>query len=349
MGMKSPALSIVIPVFNAEKVVSKIVDQILAQSFRDFELVLVNDGSKDNSLKILQGFAEQDKRVKIVNRKNGGPSAARNSGMKKASGELIMFFDADDAIEPDILQKQVAAIRKNRADIAVCGWRVEHFSKSGKMVSSHPITLTNDFVDVNQQNLKKYVLRSIGEHGQLYNLWNKIMKVDVIRKNNLLFNEKLRFGEDLLFAFDFFEHAKKMQIIPDPLYRYREASATSVFSSSSLDVDFRFENFLGLEKFAGKNPDEETKVLVNWVKFRWFGSFCLNIFGSKLSPDEKRRRITALRGKVNLRPSRKNKFLPHRHILLEKIASMALRFPGLLCFGVKTIMRLKHIVKSLQK
>lgn len=111
---------IIIPVYNAEKTLSRCVDSILSQIYHDFTLILVDDGSQDGSGKICDGYAEKDSRIKVIHKENGGVSSARNAGLAISAGEYITFLDADDTVPNDYLSCLYDCITANRADIAVC-------------------------------------------------------------------------------------------------------------------------------------------------------------------------------------------------------------------------------------
>lgn len=115
-----PKISIVVPVYNVEAYISACVTGILNQTFRDFELILVNDGSTDSSGKMCDEFAVADNRIRVIHKKNGGASDARNCGIDVAKGEWIVFFDSDDCFEHDIVQKLYDAVQRENADMAVC-------------------------------------------------------------------------------------------------------------------------------------------------------------------------------------------------------------------------------------
>ena len=117
--MSNYAVSIVVPVYNAEKYLPKCIDSILNQTFKNFELILVNDGSKDNSLIICEDYKVSDRRIKVINKKNEGVSIARNIGINSAKGKYIMFIDSDDWIESNMVEKMYDAIQNS--DIAICG------------------------------------------------------------------------------------------------------------------------------------------------------------------------------------------------------------------------------------
>ena len=113
-------ISVIIPVYNAERFVAQTLDSVLEQTYENWEAILVNDGSTDNSLDILQKYAQKDARFKIIDKKNGGVSAARNDGLKKAAGEYITFLDADDLWYPQFLEFMLQALQTLNPDVVWC-------------------------------------------------------------------------------------------------------------------------------------------------------------------------------------------------------------------------------------
>ena len=140
-----PKISVIIPVYNVEKYLSRCLDSIVNQTFSDLEIICVNDGSTDNSADILKKYAKQDKRIKVVNQKNGGLSAARNTGLKHISGQYVSFIDSDDWIDVDYYEYLVHTMEHNNADIAMAGMR----RVRGRDVSENPTPnlVTDDFVE----------------------------------------------------------------------------------------------------------------------------------------------------------------------------------------------------------
>ena len=122
-------LAVIVPVYNVEKLLPRCLDSILAQTYRDFTLILVNDGSTDGSGKICDGYAEKDERIRVIHKENGGLSSARNEGIelqKKLDNDLIAFVDSDDYIDPEMYGTMISALDKSGADIAVCLWSYLH-------------------------------------------------------------------------------------------------------------------------------------------------------------------------------------------------------------------------------
>ena len=127
-------VSIVVPIYNAEKFLTTTVDSIIAQTYKNIEIILVNDGSTDGSLALCQTFLEKDKRIKVVDKQNGGVSSARNCGIHTASGEFIMFVDSDDLIEKDACEKLVKNAIATKSDIVFCNYYVKVVEKNKEKV-----------------------------------------------------------------------------------------------------------------------------------------------------------------------------------------------------------------------
>ena len=117
-----PAISVIVPFYNIEQYVSYCLDSILAQTFRDFELICINDGSKDGTRELLDAYAEKDSRVKVIHQENQGVSAARNNGLQLAAGKYIAFIDGDDAVTPEYLEILYSEAEKSGADFAFCDY-----------------------------------------------------------------------------------------------------------------------------------------------------------------------------------------------------------------------------------
>ena len=129
-----PAVSIIVPVYNTERFLNRCIDSVLAQTYSDWELLLVDDGSTDSSGSICDEYATQDSRIRVFHKENGGVSSARNLGLDYARGEWITFVDSDDYIAPDMIEKLYETQKRNNADITVCGYR--WVDKEGKNLKS---------------------------------------------------------------------------------------------------------------------------------------------------------------------------------------------------------------------
>ena len=132
-NVQYPLVSVILPVYNVEEYLCKCVDSVLAQTYRNLEVILVDDGSMDNSSKLCEEYAKKDNRIKVIHQKNGGLSAARNTGIKIAKGKYIAFLDADDELRNDFLQKMFDAIVKKDADVVNCAFYVVYGTRNKKV------------------------------------------------------------------------------------------------------------------------------------------------------------------------------------------------------------------------
>lgn len=200
-------LSVIIPVYNGEKYISKCLDSILQQSYKNLELIIINDGSKDNSLKILQDYKEKDDRITLINQENQGTSITRNNALAYVKGEYLTFVDIDDYLEKDIYQSLMIKI-DNNADIisygASCDFEKENYS------------IIKKFKDSNDKN---YIINELFTSGLFNPLWNKIYKTNLI-KDKIYFPKEFNQGEDLIFNCKAYNSAKQIQNIDLVGYHY---------------------------------------------------------------------------------------------------------------------------------
>lgn len=207
-------LSIIIPVYNAEKYLRNCVESILCQSFKDYELILVDDGSKDKSGEICDEFMLKDKRVKTFHIENGGPSKARNLGIRNATGLYIEFVDADDEIVPGGLERLYTLAKKNNPDIIIADSQV--VAVDGKVKSILSVE-ENDQIEL-VEYLKN--LNTIKKATLLHYIWNKWYKRELIHNNTIFFDENEKLGEDFLFNCELVNKAVCILGTDKILYKY---------------------------------------------------------------------------------------------------------------------------------
>ncbi len=249
MDVSLPKISIIVPVYNVEKYLNKCLDSILAQTFEDYELLLIDDGSSDKSGNICDEYEKKDKRVKVFHKENGGLSSARNAGIDAACGEYIGFIDSDDYIDNDMFEILYNSLIENHADISVCGVydcyndRIERNNVDGKL-----------YVFSDQDALREVLY---GKRLQAFAV-NKLYKKEV-------FNE-MRFPvgkiyEDSFLIPSIFANSEKIVLVSVPKYYYqhREGSITSfkfseklfdVIEASKLNLELVIRKFPSLKKQA---------------------------------------------------------------------------------------------------
>ena len=335
-----PKFSFIIPVYNGEKTIARLVAQILNQSYTDFELILVNDGSKDDSLRIIEDLARQDSRIIVLDKPNSGPSSARNLGLQKASGDFIIFCDGDDEIDSFKLSETLKIAENSSQDMLVLGWKIIQKDESGEVLTTRKLSLQHQKL---AKDIKQKTLKSIGEDGRMYNLWNKIYRAEIIKNHQLQLREDLRFGEDLLFNFAFLNHTKNIEFISGSgYYIYEEDSPTSIVGGSKLDYNFRKENLRGLDNLSEGLDDEYSQDLVNFVRWRWLVSYTLALCGSKKSAREQIRATRQSIRDQKLKPRNKSGELEHSKYRMERILSVFTKFPALFWLAMKLSLIVKN-------
>ncbi|MDY4079527.1 MAG: glycosyltransferase [Clostridium sp.] len=212
-------VSIIVPIYNVEKYLSKCIDSIINQTFKEFELILVDDGSPDLCGEICDKYAKNDSRIVVIHKKNEGVSKARNEGIKVAKGNYIMFVDSDDYLENSMLEVMYSEITNELADIVVCG--TNDINLEGKKNNAENIY---DKMILNNVDALKYLL-----YERPYNAvcWGKLYKRNLFNKYK--FNEKTKIAEDLELLYKIFFITKKVVYIPNRLYNWlmRSDSATN--------------------------------------------------------------------------------------------------------------------------
>lgn len=203
------AISIIIPVYNAQEYLSKCLKGILNQTFANWEAICINDGSADNSYKILKEYAKKDPRFKIIDhKKNIGVSAARNEGIKNATGQYILFLDADDYLDSDYLDKMFGEIMHTDADMACSGFITNTKHSKG-------IEYKKQIV------LKRLPDKIIKTRALTYGyVWRYLFKKSFINKNKLFFDQALISQEDALFVLQALKLSGKLVIVPNTNYHY---------------------------------------------------------------------------------------------------------------------------------
>lgn len=204
-------VSVIVPIYNVEQYLKRAIDSLLAQTLKEIEIILVDDGSPDNCGKIADRYAEQYPNVMVIHKENGGVSDARNAGLEKASGAYIGFVDPDDYAEPDMFEKLYNSAKENESDLVLCGYK-EVFSPNYSLLREIKIEKKEgDMFDIAYGN----VCTDLGAY-----VWNKLYKASIIKDNNLAFPEDVNIVEDTVFLFDFIKFAKSYSFINAPLYNY---------------------------------------------------------------------------------------------------------------------------------
>ena len=221
--MKEGLISIIIPMYNEEKNISNCIESIINQTYNNIEIILVNDGSTDNTKQICEKYSKKDKRIILINKINEGVSIARNIGIQKANGEYITFIDSDDTLELDAYETCIKEMKKENADIVCFNYRRMNIETNFKKRYGIKEKKEYIFPEILEDYLSNDQYNKIGEAN-----WNKIFKYEIIK--NIEFR-KIKIGEDFIFNYEAFKNAKKIINIPEILYNYT-INSNSVTSES---------------------------------------------------------------------------------------------------------------------
>lgn len=210
-------ISIIVPVYNVEKYLTICIESLIKQTYRKIEIILLDDGSKDSSLQICNDYAKEDPRIVVIHQENQGPSRTRNNGLDIASGKYVMFVDSDDYIEETMIEKMVAAIETNNADLVIGGYtRFTDNSDDPRTYSKEPSAV----FESKKQLALLYTKPNTNMFG--ISIWGKLYRNDIIQNNNIRFKPEISYEEDCQFNIDYFEHIDRTVVINEVFYHYRQ-------------------------------------------------------------------------------------------------------------------------------
>ena len=242
-------VSIIVPVYNVERYLSKCLDSLTNQTLKGIEIICVNDGSTDSSLAILKEFANKDSRIKIIDKQNEGVSVARNTGIEVATGQYLMFADSDDYLIENACEKALNTIGHDGSDICI----FSHYDLvDEKLVKSG---VNKDIIKAQKQNNQTYTDFSI-------NIWDKIYNRNFLITNSIKFIPNLKTSEDVIFNFVCQFNNPKVSYSIEPLYVYRLTSENSATSKSYIKSDIEsLKQFMGLEIFKKQDLSSQLNVV----------------------------------------------------------------------------------------
>lgn len=235
----NPAISIIIPIYNVERYLNRCLGSIEKQTFKDFEVIMVDDGSSDRSPEIAESFAKKDERFKFFKQENLGASKTRNFAMKQAVGEYISFIDSDDYISYNFLAVLYSAIKRTDSDIAMCGFNI-HYEQNSR---NKPIKSLKAGEYTRDEALG-YLLK---DDKIRFFIWNKLWRADLIKKNNIEFRDM--YYEDILFCTTAFSKINKLVTVDKKAYYYSRRTKTFLESSMS---DKRINDYIYTVEFLRK-------------------------------------------------------------------------------------------------
>lgn len=254
----NPKISIIIPVYNAEKYIHRCVNTLLAQTFSDFEIILVDDGSPDNSGTICDEYAQTDTRIHSYHKQNGGVSSARQYGLERAIGEYVIHADPDDWVEPDMLKCLYNKAESENADMVICDYYID--TKRRSKYNSQSIKSTDP----------NFVLSGILD-GSIYgSCWNKLIRRSFICNNNIHFRRGINVCEDRQFIIEVLVQKPTIEYVNDAFYHYcTDINSNSLIKSGKKYASYRINEFF--IDYAIKNfseiPEQRDSYIVDNLLF----------------------------------------------------------------------------------
>ena len=235
--MNQPLVSIILPVYNAQSHLARCVGSICAQTYRNIEIIILNDGSKDQSLPVCEEFRQKDPRILLVDKANSGVSDTRNLGLKLASGKYVEFVDSDDYLDPDFTERLVAAAEENEADFVIAPYKMVIPAGASKpeqvldkiqdelgvmSVARPPEVREYGFLPAGVYDKDTFALRLMDKPASYFYsvLWNKLYRRILLTGNDIQFTSELKWAEDLVFNMQYIQYAEVFVAIGTPGYYY---------------------------------------------------------------------------------------------------------------------------------
>ncbi|WP_109409918.1 glycosyltransferase [Proteus genomosp. 4] len=270
--MKTPQISVIVPMFNEASRITRLLDSVITQTFTDIEVIIINDGSTDNSAEIATSYCQKDARVKIHHQTNQGLSSARNTGLKYAQGEWIVFFDSDDFIKPELLAHWYQLAVTQHVDVLIGNG--ERFNPSDLKKHQRPIHQRQPYQKVIKGS--EWIIYAVTQHQWPHFVWLQLIRHDLIKKYQLRFIEGL-YHEDILWTTQLALAAERIGFDNQPLYYYC-ANPDSITRKPDPQKEAKrtqsyLQIILQLLKEADKQSDQLLAKALRQQAIRELGSF----------------------------------------------------------------------------
>lgn len=279
MNELKPTISIIIPVYNVEKYLRQCLESLINQTYKEIEIICVNDESPDNSLEILNEYAKSDERIVIVNKKNEGVSAARNAGLKVAKGEYIMFVDSDDWVDLQMCEMMYEAAKKENADSVMCSY-VKEFLENSVINHIFPKNIVFNKNEVQEKFHRRLFglideeLKKPEDGDVIVSPCMQLFKCDIVKGIEFVSLNEIGTSEDALYQIMVYENCNKLVYMDEPYYHYRKINEVSITSSHKPDLFEKWQNLFSImneiieKKHLGENYN---KALNNRIALSMLG------------------------------------------------------------------------------
>lgn len=239
-----PKVSVIMPVYNSEDYLKAAIQSVINQTFMDWELLLVDDGSRDNSGRLCDQYAEGDSRIRVFHQENGGIAKARNMGLLEARGEYVSFIDNDDVYDAHMLEKCVQSVQGTDADFLKCGVSLKSYDRENRLCKLSERGISKK-MDIPEEEISKDYF-DLKDSLLLNTVWNGIYRKSFLSENRIQFRDSVKWGyDDQIFNIDLFKYAKRVIVIPEKLYTW---TIRKNHSRSQVMVDERLDEIYEVYK-----------------------------------------------------------------------------------------------------
>lgn len=282
-------ISVIIPVYNAEKFIEDTIESVLNQKYKNLEIILIDDGSKDKSREIIKKYQDKYPNIKLYCQKNAGAPEARNNGIKNSTGDYVIFLDSDDTLCPNVFGK-ITHLLENNAELVIGNFN--KVDENGKFLCHSIITKSNKVIE--KENILDYCMIDPKPGCKIYNL-------DIIKKNNLIF-DNVKIGQDLNFFLKYLILIKNINFVDEYLYNYRIVSSgiSRTYSLKILDIENSFK--YTYDYYKQNDRVLEYNKYIAWTEyFNYYFQYCkLRFFGDKQERNHIYKFFNTKRKEINL-------------------------------------------------
>lgn len=261
-------VTIIIPAYNCEKTISRCIDSLIMQTYKDIEIIVVDDGSLDNTYDIIKRYSHIDNRIIPLKQKNGGPGAARNTGMKFAKGTYFTFVDADDTVEKDYVEKMVVVAKKFKLELVISDIHI--YGKKKKFKNSQFCNVISG-----KENIKSQIIPLI-KNGRLNAPFAKLYNLNIQRENNVNMPTNIDIGEDLQFNLAYIQNVSKIGILDVKLYTYYTCNSMLTKKFRINEYDLREKNIKGMQLFLNDNGIDDVQF-ISYLYLKLMYAECMNM------------------------------------------------------------------------
>ncbi len=233
--MKEELVSVIIPIYNASKYLGNTIECILNQTYKNLEIILINDGSTDDSLSICNDYCQKDNRIIVIDKVNSGQADSRNAGIEECKGKYIYFADSDDDISPELIETAVVGMKKDNSDLFIFNYYKTYIDNGKRRDIEERAFLEGEYIFSDEKDRLKFYTNNYLNYGCGFEVWNRLYKSEIIKDNNVRFPVFTPvIGEDMCFNLFYMMHIDKVRVTNERLYHYLIRNDSSMGADRSI-------------------------------------------------------------------------------------------------------------------